>query len=101
MVDRPARHALYQRAREIEKLGETPKSVRVATYLENVRRVSDDVALAAGYEKVESGFRKRLQERQKRLAHFRDAIAHLATVPIGESVAIAPRRRSLGGSLSN
>lgn len=97
MLDRPARHALYQRAREIEKLSEAPKSVRVANYLDNVRRVSDDVALAAGYDKVADDFRKKLQEKQKSLGHFREAMAHLATTSSGESVAIPPLRRSAAG----
>lgn len=96
MLNRPARHALYQRSREIEGLSETPAAVRVARYLENVRRVSDDVALAAGFDKVDDGFRKRLQEKQKTLGHFRDAMAHLATISSGESVAIPPLRRSAG-----
>ncbi len=92
MFDRPARHAIYQRAREIEKLGEIPGSVRVATYLDHVRRVSDDVALAAGADKIEYEFRKKLQEKQKNVGHFRDAMASLATNSSGESVAIPPLR---------
>ena len=48
MIGRPARHALYQRAREIEDLGATPESLRILQYLdERVRRVSDDVAAIA------------------------------------------------------
>jgi hypothetical protein len=97
MLTRPARHALYQRAREIEKLSEVPKSVRVANYLENVRRVSDDVALAAAFDRVDPEFRKKLQLKQKDLGHFRDAIAHLAAISSEESVAIAPLRRPSAG----
>lgn len=97
MLDRPARHALYQRAREIERLSEVPGSVRVAKYLENVRRVSDDVALAAAFDKIDGEFRKKLQRKQKGLAHFRDAMAHLATVSAKESVAIPPLRRPAAG----
>ncbi|MFZ5791547.1 MAG: hypothetical protein ACOY3L_12700 [Pseudomonadota bacterium] len=93
MFDRPARHALYQRAREIEKLSQDPESVRMASYLENVRHVSDEVALAASFDKVDAGFRKKLQEKQKNLGHFRDAMAHLATISSGESAAIPPLRR--------
>jgi hypothetical protein len=94
MLDRPARHALYQRAREIEKLSEVPESLRVSAYLENVRRVSDDVALAASFDKVDEKFRKRLQEKQKDLGHFRDAMAHLSTMSSDVAGAIAPSRRS-------
>lgn len=71
MLGRPARHALYQRAREIEKLSGAPKSVRAPNYLENVRRVSDDVALAASFDKVDDEFRRKLQHKQKSLGHFR------------------------------
>ena len=40
MIGRPARHPLYQRAREIEDLGATPESLRIPQYLdERVRRV--------------------------------------------------------------
>jgi hypothetical protein len=92
MFDRPARHAIYQRAREIEKLSEIPRSVRVATYLDHVRRVSDEVAHASGLDKVDAEFKKKLREKQKGLGHFRDAIAHLATTSSGESVALAPLR---------
>ena len=94
MLGRPARHSLYQRAREIERLGEAPGSVRVQDYLENVRRVSDDVALAASFDKVDGDFRKKLQEKQVMLGHFRDSMAHLATTSSEESIAIPPLRQS-------
>ncbi len=97
MLNRPARHAIYQRAREIEKLSEAPKSVRIANYLDNVRRVSDDVALAAGFDKIDAEFRKKLQDKQKDLGHFRNAVAHLATTSPGESAALSPLRRPFAG----
>jgi hypothetical protein len=100
MLERPARHALYQRAREIEKIGESPKAVRVANFLESVRHVSDDVALAAGFNKVDAEFRAKLRKKQKDLGHFRDVFAHLATTSSGESSAIAPLRRSGTGRSS-
>jgi hypothetical protein len=97
MLQRPARHALYQRAREIEKLSEAPKSLQVPNYLDNVRRVSDDVALAASFDKDDDEFREKLQRKQKSLGHFRDAMAHLATISSGESVAIPPLRQPAAG----
>jgi hypothetical protein len=97
MLGRPARHALYQRAREIEKISEFPTAVRIATYLEGVRRVSDDVALVAGFDKIDPEFRQKLQLKQKELGHFRDAMAHLATTSKEESVAVAPLRRPSAG----
>jgi hypothetical protein len=94
MLDRPARHALYQRSRKVETLSAAPKSVRTSSYLDNVRRISDDVARAASFDKLDAEFRKKLLRQQKRLGHFRDAMAHLASVTQDRSFAIAPRRRS-------
>ena len=67
--------------------------MRVSTYLDDMRRVSDDVALAAGIDKVENEFRKKLQNKQKSLGHFRDAIAHMASTSsrgINRDSTIAP-----------
>ncbi|MEX2648818.1 MAG: hypothetical protein WD673_07375 [Alphaproteobacteria bacterium] len=100
MLDRPARHALHQRAREIEKLGSVPHPLRIANYLENARRVSDEVALAASFDKVDEEFRRKLGDKQKALGHFREAMAHLATSSSGESVAIPPLRRAASGGPS-
>ncbi len=48
MLNHPARHAIYQRAREIERLSSVPQTVRAGQYLnQNVRRASDDVAHVA------------------------------------------------------
>jgi len=101
MLDRPARHALYQRAREIESLGAIPKTVRMSSYLDNVRRVSDDVAHAASFDKVDGEFRKKLLLQQKRLGHFRTAMAHLAAQSHDSSVAMSPRRRPVAGRSGN
>lgn len=98
MIDRPARHALYQRCREIEGLGGAPKAVRIPQYLEHVRRVSDEVALVAGFDKLDVDLRKRLHAKQKALGHFRDAVAHLASVSKNESVAMPPLRLPNSGN---
>jgi hypothetical protein len=98
MIGRPARHALYQRAREIEGLSGTPQSLRVARYLdERVRRVSDDVASMAGFSSLADELRERFAKKQGEVSRFRQAMAHLAEVLPTDSVAAAPPRRSTGG----
>jgi O6-methylguanine-DNA--protein-cysteine methyltransferase len=94
MLDRPARHALYQRAREIETINSAPSSVRIPNYLDGVRRVSDDVALMAAFDKADPKLRKSLQEKQKKLGHYRDALSHLAAASTQVTVAIPPLRLS-------
>lgn len=94
MLERPAKHALYQRAREIENLAAVPPAVKVQNYLDTVRSVSDAVALAASADKVDRDFKKKLQVKQKNLGHFRDSMAHLATVSKDASIAVPPLRRT-------
>lgn len=98
MIARPARHALHQRAREIETLSGTPQSIRASRYLdERVRRVSDDVASVAGFSSLAPELRERLTKKQGQMARFRQAMAHLAQLPSSETVAAAPPRRQTGG----
>ena len=94
MISRPARHALYQRTREIEMLSETPTTIRADRYMDrNVRPVSDNVALLAGDVRLDSMLRNRLVRKQGDLSRFRQSMAHLAeAAPLG-SIAISPSRR--------
>ena len=95
MIGRPARHALYQRAREIDAIATTPETVRVSRYLdERVRRVSDDVAAVAGMTGLNADLQKALQKKQGEVSRFRQAMAHLAEVAPPESIAVAPPKRS-------
>jgi hypothetical protein len=94
MIGHPARHALYQRAREIDVLSSTPQSLRVARYLdERVRRVSDDVAAIAGLSALPGELQERFAKKQKRVSRFRQAMAHLAEVLPMDSVAATPPPR--------
>ncbi len=96
MIDRPARHALYQRAREVEWLSATPQTIRVTRYLdERVRRVSDDVAAIAGVTGLERKLRESLIKKQGKLSRFRQAMAHLAEEGMPASVAVPPLRRAV------
>jgi hypothetical protein len=97
MIGRPARHALYQRAREIEMVSGTPQAVRAPRYLEEgVRRVSDDVAAVAGMAGLHEDLQKSLARKQGEMSRFRQAIAHLAEASPSKSIALAPPRRALG-----
>jgi hypothetical protein len=94
MIDRPARHAVYQRAREIERLSGVPQSVRVTNYLnQNVRKVSDDVAQVAAFPLGDEALIKSLQGKQQEMSRYRQTIARFAEKDEGASVAVAPKRR--------
>ncbi len=95
MIDRPARHALYQRAREVEWLSATPQTLRVVRYLdERVRPVSDDVAAMAGVTGLDEMLQKSLIKKQSDVSRFRQAMAHLAEAAPPNSVAVPPQRRA-------
>jgi hypothetical protein len=94
MLDHPARHAVYQRAREIEHLSVVPQSVRAGHYLnQNVRKVSDDVAQVAAFPVGDDALTKRLQGKQREMSRYRQTIAHLVENGEVPSVAVAPSRR--------
>lgn len=96
MIDRPVRHAMYQRAREIERIGSVAPSLRAATYTdEQVRRVSDTVAALAALTTLSGDLRKRLSKKQSYMSLFRQAMAHLAETSSTESFAMSPIRRDI------
>lgn len=95
MLQYPARHAIYQRAREIERLGIVPESLRPQHYLDNnVRRISDDVARIASLPLRNAALVDILRERQRQLSRFRQMLAHTVENSASASIAVAPRRRS-------
>jgi hypothetical protein len=95
MLEKAARHAIYQRARELDWLGGTPQEVRPARYVdERVRPVSDDVAAAAGLSGLSQPMQKALKKKQSSISRFRQVMGHLVTETQPASVAMAPRRRS-------
>jgi len=94
MVERPARHAIYQRAREIERLSVVPQSVRATNYLnQNVRKVSDYVAQVAAFPLTDEALTKGLQGKQQEMSRYRQTIAQFAERDESASVAVAPKRR--------
>ena len=97
MIERPARHALYQRAREVEWLSGTPQAIRAERYLDDrVRRVSDHVAAIAGISGLAGALQKSVEKKQGEMGRFRQVMAHLTEAPPSPSVAIPPPRRSAG-----
>jgi hypothetical protein len=95
MIDRPVRHAMYQRAREIERISFIAPSLRASTYLEEqVRRVSDTVAAVAGLTNLDADLHDSLRRKQGHMRLFRQAMAHFAEASPSESIAMAPTRRA-------
>jgi len=96
MIERPARHAIYQRAREIDWLSKTPQGLRAARFVdERVRKVSDDVAAAAALAGLAEPVQKALAKKQIAMSRFRQVMGHLVTETRADSVAISPPRRSV------
>jgi hypothetical protein len=94
MLDHPARHAMYQRAREIERLSAVPQSVRAEHYLNlSVRRVSDDVAHVAAFPIGNTDLAKGLRNKQREMSRFRQMMAYVVESADSASVALAPPRR--------
>ncbi len=95
MLDRPARHFVHQRSLEIERIGRTPPSLRVDTYLDQfVRRASDDVAAASGLGAITDKTRERMRKKQAVISRYRDAMTHLAEVDSISSAAEPPLSQS-------
>jgi hypothetical protein len=91
MLNHSARHAIYQRAREIERLSAVPQSMRAGHYLnQNVRKVSDDVAQVASFPVEDEALVKGLQGKQRKISQFWQTVAHLAESGEVASVAAAP-----------
>lgn len=95
MTSRAARHALHQRAREVDWLSSTPQAVRANRYVEErVRPVSDDVAGAAALAGLSPTLQKALAKKQMATSRFRQVMGHLVTTAATTTVAMPPRRRS-------
>lgn len=95
MISRPARHALYQRAREIEGIGILPPTLRASNYIErHVRNVSDTVAALATVSGLDPDLQKSLVKKQEHMGLFRRAMAHAAENVDEKSFAISPKRRT-------
>lgn len=97
MINRPARHAIYQRAREIERLSAAPQNFRAEQYLdEHVRPVSDMVARIATVNGVDEKLQESLRKKQGEVSRLRETFGHLAATAGAASYAATPTRRSAG-----
>lgn len=95
MLAHASRHAMYQRAREIERIAHVPQAVRSGTFVDQtVRPVSDDLARVAGFASLPDDVRKKFGKKQTQVSGFRAALTHLSEEPV-PSVAVVPRRRSV------
>lgn len=95
MIARPARHALYQRAREIETLSNMPQSVRVAHYVDDrVRLVSDNLAEIASLTGLGKKLRESFIKKQGAASRFRQVMVHLANASPVTSTAELPQKLS-------
>lgn len=94
MIGHPARHATYQRAREIERLSAVPPATRAGHYLDqSVRKVSDNLAQVAVFPLGDVDLVKALQDKQRALSRFRQTIAHVVERGESPSTAVSPSRR--------
>jgi len=94
MVGHPARHAIYQRIRELERLVAVPQSQRATDYLDqNVRKVSDNVAQVAAFPVGDDALAKRLRDKQRQTSLFRQSMARFVEHDQTPSVALVPSRR--------
>lgn len=94
MLEHPVRHAIYQRAREVERLSSVPQSLRAEHYLnQNVRSVSDDVARIAAIPMSDADLVVGLQKKQREMSRFRQIMAHIVEGADSASIAAAPPRR--------
>lgn len=97
MIDRPARHAIYQRAREVESLSAVPQSMRAGNYLnEIVRPVSDVVARVAAMPAIDEKLQKSLRKKQDEISRLRETVAHLVDSANATSFALTPSRGQAG-----
>jgi hypothetical protein len=97
MIQRPARHAIYQRAREIEKLSAAPQHLRAGQYLnDTVRPVSDLVARVAAAASLDDSIKKNLSKKQGEASRLRETFGHIVSMASTCSFASAPLRRGAG-----
>jgi len=95
-LERPGRHFVHQRSREVDEISSMPDSIRASSYLDNyVRRASDDVAALCSSSSLPEKMRNKFQKKQAMIGRFRGALANLAESDrFGESTAKLPERLS-------
>lgn len=77
-VRHPARHYIKQRSYEIERLSSIPPTLRVSSFVDQVRRTSDAVAGVAALKVADEGLTKLLAKKQRHTAGLRLALGALS-----------------------
>ena len=92
-LERPARHFIHQRSREVSDISNMPDSLRASSYLDkNVRSASDDVALLCSTDALPDEMREKFQKKQAALGRFRGSLANLVEAERLGSAAKLPER---------
>lgn len=95
MLQRPSRHFLFQRMKEMSALSQVPERMRTQTYLEqNLRPASDRAVTASNMRWQDETFAKKTRELRKRLDALRTALGHEASKTPLRSFAYLPKTRA-------
>lgn len=94
MIDHPARHYCYTRARQVETLSATPASRRVAEFMEKMLRPrSDALAAAAALNLENKKLVDLLQRRHRGMGRLRGVLSHMTETYEPASIAQCPLSR--------
>jgi hypothetical protein len=98
MLEKPGRHFLYQRMKEISALGQVPENFRAQRFLDQHLRAATDKALAAATinwedHQAAAMMAKKMQDNRKRLDDLRIALGRQAEEGPPQSFAKLPQTR--------
>lgn len=98
MVEKPGRHFLYQRIKEVTGLSQIPGRLRPQRFLDQHLRAATDRALTAATinwadEPMAAAMAKKMQDNRKRLDNLRIALGNHAETTPPESFAQLPKTR--------
>ncbi|MFO1349898.1 MAG: hypothetical protein U1F68_04145 [Gammaproteobacteria bacterium] len=78
MLQAPARHFLYQRARQVVSLGQIPASIRPTAFLEEYLRPASDLALVAEKLALPDELTQKVKKQARRLNELRTTLGPYA-----------------------
>lgn len=79
MLEHPARHYCYSRARQVELVGSVPHDQRVGTFMDRVLRPrSDALAASAALNIADEKLKTALEKRHRAMGRLRGVLAHMA-----------------------
>ena len=99
MIEKPGRHFLSQRIKEVTGLSQIPERLRPQRFLDQHLRAATDKALTAatinwGDEPMAAAMAKKMQDNRKRLDNLRIALGNHAEATPPESFAQLPKTRA-------